>query len=429
MTLPRLNRTTTPLACLFAQLVFVFAAPCSADSGALASVSYGQRTDAFRRLLFEFQFKPLERFDELEMNPSQTLLIVLGDPRCLSKSSFPQGLRSFVERGGAVLIATDRETVGEAGEMLGQLAGVTVTGETLICRNPNPMVLYDGAAYCPFVEPLADAMAPNRSTNILGLLAAVVGAGSRPALFCNPHPTEPDLRVATNAPSRLRRNARGWWWPSGIYRLAELPSGCTDERRMMFRPHSSEHPLFAVGGSVGKGRVLVLADHSVFINRMVLPRDNGNLEFAANCLHWLRGGVSTPTEALQAMNDPQALEKLTGQRNKVLFWDDGFIRTDLEVPLKRVPLKSALPPEPVIVAALDKTLANLEDDDYFNRRLLEKMEDASGDHRSLVRNVLYLLTFAAALLLGYRFLWRVRYTTSSGERGPSAPRVGTHSNR
>lgn len=418
MTLPRLNRATTPLACLFALLAL--AAPGAADSGALASVSYGQRTDAFRRLLFEFQFKPLKRFDELEMNPSESLLIVLGDPRCLSRSTFPQGLRSFVERGGAVLIATDRETVGEAGDILDQLAGVTVTGETLICRNPNPKVLYDGSEYCPFVEPLADALAPNRSTNILGVLATVVGVGSRPALFRNPHPTEPDLRVATNAPSRLRRNARGWWWPSGIYRLAELPNECEIERRMMFRPASQEHLLFAVGGSVGKGRVLVLADHSVFINRMVLPRDNGNLEFAANCLHWLRGGVSTPTEALRAINGPQTLEQLTGQRNKVLFWDDGLIRTDLEVPLKRVPLKSALPPEPVIVAALDKTLANLEDDDYFNRKLLENMEDASGGRQSLLRNVVYLLTLAAALLLGYRFLWRVRYTTSSGERGASA---------
>ncbi len=142
---------------------------------------------------------------------------------------------------------------------------------------------------------------------------------------------------------------------------------------------------------------------------MILPRDNGNLEFAANCLHWLRGGVSTPTEALQAMRDPQALQQLTGQRKKVLFWDDGRIRTDLEVPLQRVPLKPSLASEPAIVAAFDKTIANLEDSDFFNRKLLEGMDELSGGRPRTARIALYLLTLAAVLLLGYRFLWRSRH--------------------
>ena len=74
--------------------------------------------------------------------------------------------------------------------------------------------------------------------------------------------------------------------------------------KIIMRPSKREAPLFAVGGTVGKGRVLVLADHSIFINRMILPRETGNLEFAANCLHWLRGGRPTVTEAIEVMHRP-----------------------------------------------------------------------------------------------------------------------------
>ena len=183
----------------------------------------------------------------------------------------------------------------------------------------------------------------------------------------------------------------------------------------LLRFPQQEGPLFAVGGTSGKGRVLVLADHSIFINRMMLPSNNKNLEFAANCLHWLRGGVSTPVEALRAANSPDALKQLTGQRNKVLFWDDGKIRTDFKVPLKAMPLKPSLGSEPAIVAAIDKTIANMEDNDFFNRQLLEGMDNLAGGRQRVVRYVVYLLTLAAFLLLGYRFLWRSRHRSGIGD--------------
>ncbi len=384
----------------------IFVSPCAADSGAVDAAPYGQRTDAFRRLLFEFRFQPLHAFAELEDNPSESLLIVLGDPRCLANRTFPQGLRWFVEYGGAVLIATDKETNGQAGEMLNQLAGVQVTDETLICLSTNAADLYDGSRYCPFVQPIADTATAKGPMSVLNLLSAAVGVGDRPALFRNPHPQQPDLRVAANAPSRLK--VRGWWLPGGIHRLAQLPKDTISEDDPSDNS-VAEESLFAVGGTRGKGRVLVLADHSIFINRMLLPRDNGNLEFAANCLHWLRGGVSTPTEAFHAMRGPQGLQQLTGQRNKVLFWDDGRIRTDLEVPLQMAPLKPSLAPEPVIVAAFDKTIANLEDSDFFNRKILEGMDGLSGGRPRAARIVLYLLTVTAMLFLSYLFLWRSRH--------------------
>lgn len=399
----------------------ILVSPCAAQAPQAASIlktgssaldadGYGQRTDAFRRLLFELRFQPLSLFAELENEPSKSLFIMLGDPKCLSRVYLKDGLRPFVEQGGAVLIATDMKTEGEAGDELRQLAGVTVTGETLVCLPGASGELYNASLYCPFVQPSEDISALKKTPNILGMLTAFAGMEGQPALFRNPHPDQPDLRVATNAPSRLTEPRRWLRVPrlGQPWQIARLPSLCQDEKkRSIFVDR--EGPLFAVGATVGKGRVLVLADHSIFINRMILPRDNGNLEFAANCLHWLRGGVSSPQEALRAVNSPDPRSQLTGQRDQVLFWDDGTIRPDFNVPLKKVPKPPLTPSEPAIVAAIDKTIAKLESRDYFNHALLDQIDELPGGRSRVVRYAVYLLTLAVALLLGYLFLWRSRH--------------------
>jgi hypothetical protein len=396
-------------------LTFVLVSPCAAQKAIATNVPkpiniplhelqtpYGQRTDAFRRLLFEIQFQPWHNFGELLANPSESILIVLGEPGFLSKNNFPHGLRSFVEQGGAVLIATDKETEGEAGRILSELAGVRVSGNKL--HDPSGTKLYKGQPFCPFVEPIAASTPMGGPARVLA---------SRPDLFRNPQPNQAPLQVATNAPSELWQDEHGL--PKGIHRLAHLSPGCTDED-LLFRPaggRSPLPPLFAVGGTLGKGRVVVLADHSIFINRMMLPRDNGNLEFAANCLHWLRGGVSTPGELLRAANDPQATEKLLGRRDKVLFCDDGHIWTDFAVPLKRMPIKPSLDMAPAVVAALDRAVGRMEDGDVFNRTLEIQIEGLPGGWPCVLRTAVYAFTLAAMVLLGYFFLWRGRHRHES----------------
>lgn len=403
-----------------ALVLLALALPCAAQREAPAPQPYGQRTDAFRRLLFEFKFKPVSRAADLLAAPDKSILIVLGDMECLSNDHFPEGLSAFVHRGGAVLIATDREVQNpQARENLARLTGIRVTGEKL--HLPDGTNLYADDMFCPFVEPIAASTPLSGSTNVLGALASVVGAGSRPDLFRNPHPDQPPLRVATNAPSRLRE---GWWGlPGGIHRLAQLPAGCRDEK---FRNRSLKRfneaiedigfegqPLFSVGGTVGEGRVLVLADHSIFINRMILPRDNNNMEFTANCLHWLRGGASTSLEVLRAVNSPQAMQRLAGQRDRVMFCDDGVIRTDFEVPLRTIPIKPSLDMGPAIVAAVDQTVAKMEERDAFNRELLDQIDDLPGGRPRVKRDALYLLTLLGIPLLGYFFLWRGRFRQES----------------
>jgi hypothetical protein len=393
---------------LIGLLALLAVPPCNAQApgglkplrASLDAAPYGQRMDAFRRLLSELGFHPLSIFAELEENPSESLFVMLGDPSCLSEINFPQGLRSFVEQGGAVLIATDKETKNAAGRELRDLAGVVVEESTLVRLDQSMGANYDSSPYCPFVQPIADSRGAKGSTNALEMLGAWMMGGSKPALFRNPHPDQSDLRVAANAPSQVKVLDR--LWLSGMYRLAQLPANCVDGATLQ---RGSKPPLFAIGGTVGKGRVLVLADHSIFINRMILAHDNNNLEFAANCLQWLRGGVSSPDEVLRAIASGSHVE----QRNKVLFWDDGTIRSDFEAPL---PTMMAPPPvlsEPAIVAAVDKTIAKLEDDNFFNRKLLESIDEQYDGRRSVLRIVVYLLTVAALLFLGYHFLWRIRY--------------------
>lgn len=190
--------------------LLILASPSAAES--LQTPRFGQRTDAFRRLLSEFQFTPVNAADKLLAEPNKSILIVLGNPSCLSRRNFPEGLQRFVQQGGAVLIATDMETGGEPGQFLNQLAGVRVTGEKLLA--PARADLYENQLFCPFVQPLAAETALGGSSSVLDVLAAVVGAGGRPELFRNPQPNQKDLRVATNAPSRLQEVGFG-----------ELPGG------------------------------------------------------------------------------------------------------------------------------------------------------------------------------------------------------------
>ena len=119
--------------------------------------------------------------------------------------------------------------------------------------------------------------------------------------------------VASNAPSYLEQR------DGTLSPLAWLPEDIRRESGVLFIPGQTF--LFAAGGKVGVngGRALVMADHSIFINEMMIQRDDANVEFSYNCLKWLSeaGG-----------NDP---------RTKVLFVEDGNVKATFEVPLKDMP--------------------------------------------------------------------------------------------
>ena len=233
-----------------------------------------EQTLVFRRTLHLLKFQPEKKVDELF--PSDSILIILGDT-----SRLPGGLRQFLEGGGAALIASDQPMGHTARNALLDVAGVKINESFWNEDLQDKAKLYHELPFCPW-------MISDDSRFMRQPLTA--NSGQR-------------LNVATNMPSTLTRDKR----------VAGIPSFATLPERAL---------LFGVVGDVGQGRIIVLADHSIFIDEMMRPTDNDNVEFTANCLTYLRGSE--------------------GKRKNVLFLDNGKIQSTFDVPTKAVPDASLL---------------------------------------------------------------------------------------
>jgi hypothetical protein len=305
-------------------------------------------THVFRRILYDNDCTALKSFDELKDDPSKSILIVFGDLDRIT--DVPGGLANFVKAGGAVLLASDRPlSDGNASAQLLAIAGVRI-GEETVFLNPHFRFRtpYKGLPYCPILEPVA---------------------GTSPALFSgDAKEGSPALSVATNVPTHLVHVRR----LRGVNDLARLPAGCqydptAKELQQGFWGRPLTDPTFLVGGDVGDGgRVLVAADHSVFINEMMLPDDTNNVEFSINCIRYLRDGE---------------------QRSRVLLIDEGGIQTKFDVPLKsaQIPFDEMVDllfekRNHIIKAGADG-LVRLERNNAFNNaagRLLARLDNPPG---------------------------------------------------
>jgi hypothetical protein len=122
----------------------------------------------------------------------------------------------------------------------------------------------------------------------------------------------------------------------------------------------------------------------LFINEMMLPVDNNNVEFTYHCVDWLRGEDK--------------------QRNYVLFVEDGRIQTKLDIPLKSVsiPLEEALKMlfarRNELLAEVEKEVARREEDDFFNGKAFELLNDLGLPPWRLLH---YLALVGTLVLLGY----------------------------
>lgn len=275
---------------------------------------------AFRFILGEMRLQPLPEIHSAASDPSRTLLIFLGETDGLAR--VPGGLADFLKKGGAVLVATDRPSDPALEEALGvYVHGPGRRGEGMVAVIKDPALhAYRGSPYCPFVVP----------TN-----------ASHPVMLGLKH-------VATNRPSYLGRA----WRLSVLADLPtddgqSLPEGFPANRRNVNTYRGHLH--FAAGGDVGPGRALVLSDHSVFINDMMLQQagDNDNFAFAYNCVRWLTDG---------------------GRRDRVWFEYEGMPVTDFDVALPPTGHLPELTPD-----LIDKLGAAVEDDDLFNRMLAEHL--------------------------------------------------------
>lgn len=333
-----MNRFSSSLACAGCLFLGAFAASLQAQPDARDPFSgvlpfrYG--THAFRQIMGTFGLKALNSTDEVLASKEATVLIVLGKNDWITDEIQRRGtLNAYLQRGGAVLIATDRHLD------LAAPFHVRVTGRRLSVE-ANSEQAYHRQEDFPFVI-------PTKAHRIFGNLK----------------------QIATNRPSFLEVDL------SGPPYLADLPSGyiTPGSRRSVDRVH------FAAGAESSHGRVLFLADHSVFINMMMLPADNDNLLFAFNVIDWL-------TES--------------GKRNRVLFIDEEGVQTQFDnLPLEELELPP-LPPLNAFVPLLNKALKGLEEENAINR-LFDRLVPRQTRAGELIKGLVLLLTF---MLIFYGFL-------------------------
>jgi hypothetical protein len=320
-------------------------------------------THVFRRILFDSQMTPLNSLAELVAEPKRSILVVLGNLEDLK--NVPGGLEEFVRAGGAVLLASDRMVADpESRAAMVAASGVSINQEKLISQSLGSC--YQEVGYCPLVVsvPLA-----------------------RPTVFA-------DIDVYCNVPSMLRIRRP---LPGSVNKLAVLAGQCAIEMRRGLTIPVEGSPLLAVGGDIGEGRVMVLADHSIFINEMMLPNDTGNVELTYGIVRWLAGE-----------------EK---ERDRVLFLEEGQVQTKFEIPLK----SAALSPEEtlkmlfaarnVLLQKAEEKLTELEDEktserhnaNFFNRHTWNFL-----DRLGLLSNhAFFVAVMIASLILMFFLIWRL----------------------
>lgn len=315
--------------------ILAFAAafvPPGAAFGQGEPVPFGMGNHAFRFILNELQLQPLHSIIDALEAPDRTLVIVLGDLSVLNR--LPHGLTWFTEHGGAVLLATDRPDKSGPNDPF----QVRVVGELIVANDPN--LAYRGELMdCPLVTE-----------------------------FQPGHPLfEGITRIATNRPSYL--DAGKEWSPE--CHVAWFTTNIWTVGKVTWRLPPVRIP-FAAAKDVGKGRMLVLADHSIFINDMMMQPDNDNFNFASKCVLWLTDG---------------------GRRDRVLFVDEGVIVRNFQVRVKEPPLPN------LSVAEINQLLGNLESKNVFNRLLLGRTSPIQW-----VVGALLVCTLGLLLLGGFRLL-------------------------
>jgi hypothetical protein len=248
----------------------------------------------FRHKLHEAGMRPLRNWTEALNNPQRTVIVLLGDRSIRQYLTWE--IHAAVQRGAAILIATDRSTQGTK---LEEYFSLRVTGEMVTTSLDGCFQGKSGRGkpFHPFVHSFG---AP------LG-----VQEDSPMRMFHELGRTGPEA-LATNYPSILQVVPNRWPRPEP---LAGYPFGAwkgKDENDKL----ETRRDIFAAGGRFEHGgRYLVLADHSIFLNQMLLAYSeetgllNSNLQFTIDCIDWLKGD----------------------ERDRCLFVEDGEVKTDFEL--------------------------------------------------------------------------------------------------
>ncbi|MSR54796.1 MAG: hypothetical protein EXS09_16135 [Gemmataceae bacterium] len=312
-------------------------------------IPYGG-SEVFRFGLYENKIKELTDPRDALNFPRESIIIVLGDSSQLSSFIDPVDLRDFVDNGGAVLIASDssnQQNVRPGVQTWGQQFGISINGMHVTADQDKCYRQLRGRPFVRPRQPVWNAPSP------FDLFAGIEANGS--AALATDHPSEMSFR------------------PPFGFRASNL-AAYPENSRLVAGPRSVEanRNHFAVAleqlepGGVGPGRLLVLADHSVFVNGMLgfqedpnveqgFKFDNANWQFSNRTIDWLKAGPQKP-------------------RSKCLFIEDGRIveKFAIEVPPIPRPPMPDIPPDVLANLILNQAnhfIRQAEEQNFFNRVL------------------------------------------------------------
>jgi hypothetical protein len=327
-------------------------------------------TEFFRFALYKQGLKPItDREWKFEFQRHQDMIVVIVGDTSDFATHFPGGLRDFVDKGGAVLIASGRPHVPQFAngpDDWRAAFGITMTGTPVFAA---PRKGYGGDDQKPFIKPLPRVLADSPSP--FDLFNGVEIGGTK--------------GIATDRPSEMLS--------VGAARLTvKNLAAYADGSRKQNAPLDAAGNHFAISLEPSNGipgRVIVLANSNVFANGMMgfkqkpdgsgdYETDNDNWEFAKRTIDWLQGGY------------PQ-------KRTQCLFIENGRI-------IDKFADERVLPPKPPIPDIPPDVLANIllnhsnglireaEEQNFFNRMI----EGLLGFPR-LVRMFLVIVTVVFAL--------------------------------
>jgi hypothetical protein len=315
---------------------------------------FAKGTESLRWVLKDANLEAVSRVSELVGDPGHTILIVLGnldwleDSRNIPESpGSPGGLGAFLNNGGALLAASDRHSQ----DTLRNWSAATVVGKKLIYPGHPKDKCHLEQSDRPFVVPVGEGWRGSGDNPFTGL-----------------------RRVATNLPSYLQLRQT-----EGIDVLAQFPRGMLElwPELPPIRPRQLEPLPFAVGKVFNdNGRLLLMADHSVFINEMMLTYDSDNLDFTLECLNWLGAGAG-------------------GQRTKAMLVEDTHIHETFDVQLRQIPsppplkvLEELFSRREEIAEEAQRRIAKVEKDNSINGSFLRSIGIRNGQAFGRVRRFL-----------------------------------------
>lgn len=276
-------------------------------------------SEFFRFFLHQKQVKPITRFVEAEQNPKQSMIICLGDAEWINDVITGKELANFINAGGAVLIATDQECLNNRIDTWEQRFGIVIRGEYLTAKADH---CFDGIDGRPWVKPRGRALFINEDSPFR--IFSDIKSEGKDAIVTD-HPSEMSL-VQANRPNMI------------VTPLAGYPVSAKTIQNNVAVKQANDHFAIAMRSENGnQGRLIVLSDHSVFVNGLMkfnvneetgdITYPNANIRFANQLIDWLKGRDN--------------------ERTNCLFVSDGMV---IDQFAKQVPLNPQnIPPIPPVI--------------------------------------------------------------------------------